>query len=43
MAEALGLESGTPPLLVERPVADDQLPLDETTDPDLSGEQPKVH
>jgi segregation and condensation protein B len=43
MAEALGLESGTPPLLVERPVADDQLPLDETTDPDISGEQPKVH
>ncbi len=42
MAEALGIEGGAPPILVERPVSDEQLPLDET-DAEIAGEPPKVH
>ena len=43
MAEALGLEGAVPPILVERTVPDDQLPLDET-ELEAAGEPPpKVH
>jgi segregation and condensation protein B len=42
MAEALGIESGTPPVLVERPVSDEQLPLEET-EAEFSDAPPKVH
>jgi segregation and condensation protein B len=42
MAEALGIEGGVPPVLVERPVAEDQLPLDDADD-EIAGDVPKVH
>jgi segregation and condensation protein B len=43
MAEALGIEGGAPPMLVEQSIPDDQLPLDET-DGEAAGEPPpKVH
>ena len=43
MAEALGIEGGAPPILVEQSIPDDQLPLDEA-DGDGDGEPlPKVH
>jgi segregation and condensation protein B len=43
MAEALGIESGAAPILVERSVPDDQLPLDEI-EPGAAGQPPpKVH
>jgi segregation and condensation protein B len=41
MSEALGIEGG-PPVLVEQPVAEDQLPLDDA-DEELAGDAPKVH
>jgi segregation and condensation protein B len=42
MAEALGIEGGVPPMLVERTVSDEQLPLDEGGSEVLE-EPPKVH
>src|SRR5687767_5686300 len=42
MAEALGIEGGAPPVLVERPVPDEQLPLDDV-DEEMTGDIPKVH
>ena len=44
MAEALGIESGAPPILVERAIPEDQLPVDEVdADAEVSSEPPKVH
>jgi segregation and condensation protein B len=42
MAEALGIEGGAPPMLVERTVPDEQLPLDDSED-ETAGDAPKVH
>ena len=42
MAEALGIESGAPPILVERAITEDQLPVDEA-DAEVAAEPPKVH
>ena len=42
MAEALGIESGAPPILVERAITEDQLPVDEA-DAEVAEEPPKVH
>ena len=42
MAEALGIESGAPPILVERAITEDQLPVDEA-DAEVAVEPPKVH
>ena len=46
MAEALGIESGAPPILVERAITEDQLPVDEAdadADAEVPPEPPKVH
>jgi len=42
MAEALGIESGAAPILVERAITEDQLPVDEA-DAEVAAEPPKVH
>jgi segregation and condensation protein B len=42
MAEALGIEGGPPPMLVERPVTEDQLPQDDADD-EINGDAAKVH
>ena len=42
MAEALGIESGAPPILVERAITEDELPVDEA-DAEVAVEPPKVH
>jgi hypothetical protein len=43
MAEALGIESGAAPILVERSVPDDQLPVDEIEAVAAGQPPPKVH
>ena len=46
MAEALGIESGAPPILVERAITEDELPVDEAdadADAEVPPEPPKVH
>ena len=42
MAEALGLEGGAPPVLVERTPDEDQLPIEEPED-EIADAPPKVH
>jgi segregation and condensation protein B len=42
MAEALGLEGGAPPVLVERTLDEDQLPIEEPED-EIAAAPPKVH
>ena len=42
MAEALGLEGGAPPVLVERTLDEDQLPIEEPED-EIADAPPKVH
>jgi segregation and condensation protein B len=42
MAEALGIESGASPILVERAITEDELPVDEA-DAEVAAEPPKVH
>jgi segregation and condensation protein B len=42
MAEALGLEGGAPPVLIERTPDEDQLPIEEPED-EIADAPPKVH